>query len=49
VAILDQQIAAIAQLRLLARPFTRQQRIGIAFRFVGLIRAPMLGRAFIDR
>src|ERR1700674_5374505 len=38
VAILHQQISTVAQLRLLARAFARQQSVGIGFRFVRLVR-----------
>ena len=39
VEILHQQIPAVAQLGLLACAFARQKRVGIGFRFVGLVRA----------
>src|SRR5262249_55116486 len=37
-AILHQQIPAVAQLGLLACAFARQERVGIAFRFVRFVR-----------
>jgi hypothetical protein len=39
VAILHQQIAAVTQLRLLARPLARQLRVRIGLRLMGLVRA----------
>ena len=41
VAVLHQQIPAVTQLRLLARPLARQLRLGICLRFVGIV-GPLL-------